>query len=103
MRFGKLSPLLVALFLLTACAFASTRRFIEPTQVDLNGKAHYATVVADFNGDGKLDITATQNDPFKCGTTVDVALGTGSGFGPADSYTVGEFPEGIATADFNHD
>jgi hypothetical protein len=103
MRFAKLFLLTLTIVGLGTAAFADTRRFIEPLRIDLNGKSHYATVVADFNGDGNLDIAATQNDPFKGGTTVDVALGTGTGFGPAASYTVGEFPQGIATADFNHD
>src|SRR5258708_3774507 len=59
-----------------------------------------SVVVADFNGDGKLDL-ATAN----IGRTVSVLLGDGKGsFGPATTLTVSQSPiMSIATGDFNGD
>lgn len=57
--------------------------------------------VGDFNGDGKLDIAAS--DSFN--GAVRIFTGTGSGtFVEGPSYsTSGSFPEGIVAADFNQD
>jgi len=59
----------------------------------------YATV-ADFNGDGKLDIAASDS-----GGVVDIFFGTGSGtFVEGATYSVGGVgQEGIVSADFNGD
>jgi hypothetical protein len=59
----------------------------------------------DFNGDGILDIAASNPGPpdFQ-GTNVSVLLGKGDGtFGPPTDFTVGTYPFPIVTADFNLD
>ena len=59
----------------------------------------------DFNGDGILDIAASNTGtPDVQGTTVSVLLGKGDGtFGPPNDVTVGTRPFPIVTADFNAD
>jgi|KBSMisStandDraft_5_1062788.scaffolds.fasta_scaffold24597_2 hypothetical protein len=60
----------------------------------------------DFNGDGILDIAASNPGPpdlFQ-GTNVSVLLGHGDGtFGPPTDFSVGTSPFPIVTADFNAD
>lgn len=57
-------------------------------------------VVADFNGDGNIDI-ATGNS---AADNVSVLLGNGDGsFQPAVDYPVGTMPMGVCTADFDED
>ena len=59
-----------------------------------------AVAVADFNGDGKLDVA------FFSQTTFGVALGNGDGtFSPATTYPLksGGYPISIAVGDFNGD
>ncbi|MEX8522490.1 MAG: cadherin-like domain-containing protein [Leptothrix ochracea] len=59
-----------------------------------------AVVVADVNGDGKLDLITANN----ASGDVSVLPGTGLGtFGVAQTYTVGVFPLGVAVADLNGD
>ena len=68
-------------------------------------------VLADFNHDGNLDIAVTTVCNWSDGYAdcvgdgaVSVLLGNGDGtFQPQNSYTVGQGPFGIATADFNGD
>jgi len=56
-------------------------------------------VGADFNGDGKLDLAAIDDNGY-----VSIFLGNGDGtFGARPDYYVGGGPEGIAIADFNGD
>lgn len=59
-----------------------------------------AVIVADFNGDGRLDLAvanATDN-------SVSILLGMpGGSFAPQKSYSAGSSPLGLAVADFNGD
>ena len=64
------------------------------------GKHTTSVAVGDFNGDGKLDIVATN---FLSGG-VTVLLGNGNGtFQNAVSYRTGSGPRSVATADLNGD
>lgn len=57
-------------------------------------------VVADFNGDGKLDIAVTDSSA----NAVYILLGNGDGtFGPPSMIAVGNDPDAIVTGDFNND
>ena len=59
-----------------------------------------STVVADFNGDGKLDVAVTNLNS----SDLSVFFGNGDGtLQPAVSYASGGFAEGLAAADFNGD
>lgn len=59
-----------------------------------------AIVVADFNGDGKLDIAVT--DPGS--NCVYILLGNGDGtFGPPSTIATGNAPDALVTGDFNND
>jgi len=62
-------------------------------------------VAADFNGDGILDLAASDVAPApQFANTVSVLLGNGDGtFGPPADFTVGIYPFPLATADFNGD
>ena len=64
------------------------------------GQNLYAIVVADFNGDGKLDVAVTDSSA----NDVYILLGNGDGtFGPASTIPVGNDPDAIVAADFNND
>ncbi len=59
-----------------------------------------AIVTTDFNGDGKLDLAATDS----VGNAVIILLGNGDGtFGAPISIPVGSGPDSIVAADFNND
>ncbi len=59
-----------------------------------------AIVVADFNGDGKLDVAVTDSGA----NDVYILLGNGDGtFGTPTAITVGNDPDAIAAGDFNND
>ncbi len=54
----------------------------------------------DFNGDGKLDLAAANNNS----NNVSIRLGTGTGsFGTATNFATGSNPSSITSADFNGD
>jgi hypothetical protein len=59
-----------------------------------------AIVVADFNGDGKLDVAVTDS----IANDVYILLGNGDGtFGPPITIAVGNDPDAIVAGDFNND
>jgi len=72
------------------------------TEQSASGANHpFPPVVADFNGDGNLDL-AVSNDSNQ--GLVSVFLGNGDGsFQSASSYQVGKVPEGLAVGDLNGD
>jgi hypothetical protein len=56
--------------------------------------------VADFNGDGKLDLVAAD----WLGGTVSILLGNGDGsFQAPLRFAVGSYPSSVAVGDFNGD
>lgn len=57
-------------------------------------------LVADFNGDGKLDIAVTDSSANE----VYILLGNGDGtFGPPSTIVVGNDPDAMVAGDFNND
>lgn len=63
------------------------------------GPMERSIVVADFNGDGALDIAVTSMNTF-----VSVMLGDGTGnLDIATDYIAANFPSGLAAGDFNGD
>lgn len=64
------------------------------------GQSLSAIVTADFNGDGKLDLAATDS----VGNAVIILLGNGDGtFGAPTTIPVGNGPDAIVAGDFNND
>src|SRR4051794_22568544 len=69
-----------------------------PTALDTSSTSVWFTTLADFNGDGKLDVAVTNGgsgigEPFPgvAGNTVSVMFGNGDGsFQPRTDYTTGD-------------
>lgn len=57
--------------------------------------------IADFNGDGKLDLAIANSGS----NDVEIFVGNGDGtFNPSPlRFTTGSFPQGVALGDFNQD
>jgi hypothetical protein len=63
--------------------------------------SRYDITSADFNGDGVIDLAATNR---RVSGSASVFLGTGTGtFGPKTDFALGDSPESIVSADFNND
>src|SRR5258708_917777 len=74
--------------------------FAAPIPVPVGVGAPSAVVIADFNGDKKMDIAVTG----ALSNSVAILLGKGDGtFGSPQVFTVGNFPVAIVAADFNGD
>jgi hypothetical protein len=59
-----------------------------------------SVIVADFNGDGKLDLAVAN----LYSNAVSILLGSGNGtFRPAVNFAAGFYPFSVATGDFNGD
>lgn len=72
------------------------------------GSSPVAVAVADFNGDGKLDLAVVNSNNFETtyesAGSVSILLGNGDGtFKPAVNYSAGFNPTSIAVGDFNKD
>ncbi|HVG29618.1 MAG TPA: FG-GAP-like repeat-containing protein, partial [Pyrinomonadaceae bacterium] len=75
--------------------------FGAPANVSISSRFHYSTAVADFNGDGKLDLAVSYQNDSSTSDVVSVVLGDGAGhFGPAQNVFTGFV---AAVADFNGD
>jgi FG-GAP-like repeat len=74
--------------------------FFAPVSYSVGGSTPVWPVVADFNGDGNVDVAVSVTTT----NSVAVLLGNGDGtFGPAVNYGVGSSPQGITVADVNQD
>ena len=74
--------------------------FASPISYSANGSMHTGVAVADFNGDGKLDVVTSDADTG----TVSLLLGNGNGtLTYAGAYAVGSSPSAVAVGDFNGD
>lgn len=76
--------------------------FFGPPTQHPSGFASRDVVVADFTGDGELDVVVTNTGDNFDGTTVALFPGLGTGqFGPDTTLPVGVGPVGLVTADFD--
>jgi hypothetical protein len=92
----RLSFLLLVLF---TALLAHAGQFVQAPQYPV-GNNPEAVAVADFNGDGNLDIAVANS----ASNNISVLLGKGDGtFGAAVNYAADSTPLGIATGDFNGD
>jgi hypothetical protein len=103
-RCWALSRIALSAFLLGA-AFAANRFPVPGTGFTngglLTAASPRAVVVADFNGDGNMDLAAVN---FSAGASVTVFLNNGKGsFETGASYPVGPFPGTLAAGDLNGD
>jgi hypothetical protein len=77
--------------------------FYAPQFIALGGAAQ-AVAVADFNGDGQLDIVAATE--FCCPSQINLSILMGRGhskFGPPVSYSLASSPITLTVGDFNND
>ncbi|MFZ2205090.1 MAG: FG-GAP-like repeat-containing protein [Minisyncoccia bacterium] len=73
--------------------------FSSPATFAVGGQP-FSPVSADFNGDGNLDLAATNNNS----NDVQILLGNGTGgFGAASSFIISSYSVSITSADFNGD
>jgi hypothetical protein len=64
----------------------------------------YTITAGDFNRDGKLDLATANWGTYGANNWIDVIMGNGDGTWQSPVlYEVGQGPNGIVTADFNHD
>ena len=104
LRRQALSRIALSTFLFGA-AFAANRFPVPGTGFTngglLTAASPRAVVVADFNGDGNLDLAAVN---FSAGASVTLLLNNGAGsFGSGASYPTGPFPGTLASGDLNGD
>jgi hypothetical protein len=83
-------------------------RFGEPVTYAGNGGDAAGIVLADFNGDGRLDVALTDSDALTTGNTVSLYFGNGtsSTFASRQPVSLGTgtvVPVGIVAADFDGD
>jgi hypothetical protein len=77
--------------------------FGPPAKYTVGVETAYVAV-ADFNGDGRLDLAVANIGNGNAVPNVSILLGNGDGtFQPAVPYETGYFPSFIAVADFNGD
>jgi FG-GAP-like repeat/FG-GAP repeat len=82
-------------FVVTSCAVE-----FDPPVPYAVGTSPSAAVVADFNGDGKVDLAVLNSGS----NNVSILLGNGDGtFQPTKNFDAGTNPSGIAEGDFNGD
>jgi hypothetical protein len=95
-RFAAISLLLAAVLVPGATA----QNYVFD-RADLRvGNSPSAVIVADFNGDGRLDLAATN----EADNTVSILLGIEGGrFAAQATYPAGSSPTGLVTGDFNGD
>jgi hypothetical protein len=93
----------LAVLLFVIPCFSSPRDFLAPEFVALGGSS-IAVAVADFNGDGKLDIAAATE--FCCPSQVSMSILIGKGnsdFQGLVSYSLSSAPTTLTVGDFNND
>src|SRR5262245_32641599 len=94
---------LVGFNLVTAQAASRPRGFVDCLEFPTNSYPS-SPVLADFNGDGKLDLLTGSGGTGTQGTGPGVVLGTGDGgFGPVLIVPISLEPNVVAVADINHD
>lgn len=74
--------------------------FATPVSYAVGSGPIHDVVVADFNGDGNLDIAATSSSPFLIGILMGVGDGT---FSTVQTYPTAQQPFNLAVEDFNDD
>ena len=75
--------------------------FADPALFDTGGPGSWRSVMADFSGDGKLDVAVTN----WASNSAAIMFGDGQGhFGGATIYSTGSYKSSpLVAADFNHD